>query len=46
MCVCVCVIVHYVLCTQCIVCTHTHGLEEGPDQYTGVKNGDIIITYG
>ena len=23
----------------------THRLEEGPDQYTGVKNGDIIITY-
>lgn len=20
-------------------------LEEGPDQYTGVKNGDIVITY-
>ena len=26
-------------------CMHTHRLEEGPDQYTGVKNGDIIITY-
>ena len=25
--------------------THTHRLEEGPDQYTGVKNGDIVITY-
>ena len=28
-----------------VLYAHTHRLEEGPDQYTGVKNGDIIITY-
>ena len=36
MCVCLCI------CTLClIVYTHTQGLEEGPDQYSRVKNGDV-----
>ena len=32
-------------CVLNVLYAHTHRLEEGPDQYTGVKNGDIVITY-
>ena len=35
----------YIMSYILIYCIHTQGLEEGPDQYSGVKNGDINKTF-